>query len=107
MLRRSTLSLSSVEGKGSSSPRNGCFKCDGAHFQRDCNASKNAGKGKGNRGKSWSKSDSSTTGKGESKKTMENPSGSPKEPKVRSMFPKAQAKVNRQSGNEYGRVVCS
>ena len=28
-----------------------CFKCDGAHFQRDCNASKNAGKqssGKGN-----------------------------------------------------------
>ena len=48
-------SLSSVKGKRSSSPRVGCFKCDGAHFQRDCNASKNAGtqaSGKGNQGKS-------------------------------------------------------
>ena len=26
-----------AEGKGSSSPRDGCFKCCGAHFQRDCN----------------------------------------------------------------------
>ena len=55
-------SLSSVEGKGSSVSRVGCLKCDGAHFQRNCNASKNAGKqasGKGNQGKSWSKSGSS------------------------------------------------
>ena len=51
--------------KGSSVSRVGCFKCRGAHFQRDCYASKNAGKqasGKGNQGKSWSKSESSTTG---------------------------------------------
>ena len=34
-------SFSSVKGKGSSGPRDGCFKCGGAHFQRDCNASKN------------------------------------------------------------------
>ena len=36
--------LSSSKGKGSSSPRDGCFKCDGAHFQRDCNARKGNGK---------------------------------------------------------------
>ena len=87
-------SLSPVEGKGSSVPRVGCFKCDGSHFQRDCNASKNAGKqssGKGNQGKSWSKSESSIKGRGK-EKTMENPKGSPKEPKVRSTFPKAPAK---------------
>ena len=45
-----------------------CFKCDGAHFQRDCNASRASGKIKANNGK----------GK-----------GSPKEQKVRSKFPKA------------------
>ena len=52
-------SLPSGKGKGSSGPRDGCFKCGGAHFQRDCNASKNIGKqssGKGNQSKSWSKS---------------------------------------------------
>ena len=37
-------SLSSVEGKGLSDPRDGCCKCDGAHFQRDCNARKSTGK---------------------------------------------------------------
>ena len=36
--------LSSGKGKGSSSPRDGCFKCGGAHFQRDCNARKSTGK---------------------------------------------------------------
>ena len=36
-------SLSSGKGKGSSSPRDGCFKCGGAHSQRDCNACKNTG----------------------------------------------------------------
>ena len=87
-------SLLSVEGKGSSVSRVGCFKCDGAQFQRYCNASKNAGtqfSGKCKQGKSWSKSESSITGRGKVKKTMENPKGSPKEPKVRSKFPKAQA----------------
>ena len=51
-------SLSSGKGKGSSSPRDGCLKCGGAHFQRDCNARKCTGKqssGKGKRSKSWSK----------------------------------------------------
>ena len=37
-------SLSSGKGKGSSSPRDGFFKCGGAHFQRDCNARKSTGK---------------------------------------------------------------
>ena len=37
-------SLSSGKGKGSSSPRDGCFKCGGAHVQRDCNARKSTGK---------------------------------------------------------------
>ena len=58
---------SSGKGKGSSSPRDGCFKCGGAHFQRDCNGRKNTGKqssGKGKQSKSWSKSE----GKGKSKK---------------------------------------
>ena len=53
-------SLSSGKGKGSSSPRDGCFECGGAHFQRDCNARKSTGKqssGKGNQSKSWSESE--------------------------------------------------
>ena len=60
-------SLLSVEGNGSSVSRMGCFKCDGAQFQRDSNASTNAGtrlSGKGNQGKSWSESESSITGRG-------------------------------------------
>ena len=36
MLKRSTRSLSSGKGKRSSSPRDGCLKCGGAHFQREC-----------------------------------------------------------------------
>ena len=36
-------SLSSSRGKGSSSPRDGCFECGGAHFQRDCNARRGNG----------------------------------------------------------------
>ena len=50
--------------------RGGCFKCGGAHFQRDCNARKSIGKqssGKGKQSKSRSKSES----KGKSKKARE------------------------------------
>ena len=39
MLMRSVLSRLAKE-KGSSSPRDGCLKCGGAHFQRDCTARK-------------------------------------------------------------------
>ena len=59
-------SISSGKGKGSSSPRDGCVKCGGAHFQRDCDARKSTGKqssGKGKQSKSWSKSE----GKGKRK----------------------------------------
>ena len=59
-------SLSPGKGKGSSSPRAGCFKCGGAPFQRDCNARESTGKpssGKGKQSKSCSKSE----GKGKSK----------------------------------------
>ena len=68
-------SLSSGKGKGSSSPRDGCFKCGGAHFQRDCNARKNTSKqSSGKQSKSWSKSEPSHTqarvkSKGKSKGT--------------------------------------
>ena len=92
---RSTLSLSSVEGKASSSLRNGCFKCDRAHFQRDCNASKNAGtpsSGKGNQSKSWSKSESSISGKGKGKENMGKPTG-------KSEGTKGAIKVSKGSGN--------
>ena len=61
-------SLSST--KGSPSSGDGCFKCGGAHFQRDCNARKSTGKqsyGKGKQSKSWSKSEPSLSGKGKSK----------------------------------------
>ena len=66
-------SLSSGKGKVSSSPRDGCFKCRGANFQRDCHARKGNGtqsSGKGKQSKSWSKSESkghSTESNGESK----------------------------------------
>ena len=69
--------LSSVEGKGYSSLRNGCFKCGGAHFQRDCNARKSTDKqasGKGKQSKSWSKSE----GKGKSKEKKRKSKGKSK-----------------------------
>ena len=61
-------SLSSGKGKGSSSPRDVCFKCGAAHIQRDCNARKNTGKQSS--GKGWSKSEckgKSKRNKGKSK----------------------------------------
>ena len=70
-------SLSSGKGKGSSSPRDECFKCGGAHFQRDCNARKSTGKqssGKGKQSKSWSKSE----GEGKSTENKGKPKGKPK-----------------------------
>ena len=73
-----SLSLSSGKGKGSSGPRDGCFQCGGAHFQRDCNASKNAGP--------------RVKAKERVKRTMENQKGSPKDPKV----PKAHARVKHR-----------
>ena len=62
---RSDLSRQAKE-KGHQVRVMGVFKCGGAHFQRDCNTSKNTGKqlsGKGKQSKSWSKSE----GKGKSK----------------------------------------
>ena len=72
-------SLSSGKGNESSSPRDGCFKCGGAHFQRDCNARKNTGKQSS--GKAWFKSE----GKGKSEEIKGNPKESkvPKVPKAR------------------------
>ena len=76
-----SLSLSSGKGKGSSSPRDGCFKCGGAHFQRDCNARKSTGKqsyGRGKQSKSWSKSEPSFSGKGKSKEHKDKSKGKSK-----------------------------
>ena len=67
-------SLSSGKGKGSPSPHDGCFKCGGAHVQRDCNARKRTGKqssGKGKQSKSWSKSE----GEGKSKENKRKSEG--------------------------------
>ena len=72
-----SLSLSSGKGKESSSPRDGCFKCGGAHFQRDCNARKSTSKqssGEGKQSKSWSKSE----GKGKSKENKRKSTGKSK-----------------------------
>ena len=65
----------------------GVFKCDGAHFRRDCKASKNAGK------QSQAKAIKASHGprvraKERLKRTMENPKGSLKDPKMRCKFPK-------------------
>ena len=90
-----SLSLFGLRKRGSSSPHDGCFKCGGAHFQRDCNACKSTRKqssGKGKQSKSWSKSEV----KGKSKENKENPKESPKEPKVRSEVPKAHTRVKHR-----------
>ena len=66
-------SLSSGTGKWSSDLRDGCLKCGEAHFQRDCNASKNTGKqtsGKSNQSKPSSMSEPSISGKGKSKENQ-------------------------------------
>ena len=84
-------SRSSGKGKGTSSPRDGSFKCGGAPFQRDCYERKSTGKqssGKGNQSKSWYKSE----GKGKSKGNRENPKENPKEPKV----PKARTRAKHR-----------
>ena len=101
MLGRSTLSLSAGKGKGSSWPRDGCFECDAAHFQRDCNASKNTGMQSSGKGK--------VKATERVKRTRENPKGSPKDPKV----PKAHARVKRRklapqvlkTWNQWDRVI--
>ena len=88
-------SLSSVDGKGSSVSRVGCCKCDGAQFQRDCNASKNKGTqsyGKGKHSKSWSKSESSITGRGKGKENNG-------ESRVKSKGTEGATQVSKGSGN--------
>ena len=99
MLMWTTLSLSSGKGKGSSSPRDGCFECGGAHFQRDCNARKSTGKqssGKGKQSKSWFKSEPSFSGKGKSKENKRKSEGKSKGPKVRTEVPKACARAKHR-----------
>ena len=56
-MRSTLLRLAKEEGHR---VRDGCFKCGGAHCQRDCSARKSTGKqssGKGKQSKSWSKSE--------------------------------------------------
>ena len=43
--------LAREKKKGSSSPRDGCFKCSVAHFQRDCIVHVTRRKGNGKNGK--------------------------------------------------------
>ena len=81
--------------KGSSSPRDGCFKCGVAQVQRDCNARKGTGKqtsGKGNQSRSWSTSEPPISVKGKSKENQ----GDSKEPKLRINVPKAYTKAKHR-----------
>ena len=74
-------SFSSGKGKGSPSPRDGCFTCGGAHFQRDCNARKSTGNqssGKDKQSKSWSKSESNGKSKENNGKFKGNSKGKSK-----------------------------
>ena len=85
-------SLSSGKGKGSSSPRDGCFKCGGAHFQRDCNARKGTGK--------------QSYGKGtQAKVRVMNPQENPSQPIVRTKVPKAYTKAKHRK--QVSRVLVS
>ena len=59
--------LASGQVKGSSSPRDGCFKCGGAHLQRDCSVHASPRKSNGRKGKQ-SNSRSKSAGKGKSMK---------------------------------------
>ena len=75
-------SLLSGKGKGSSSPRDVCFKCGGAHFQRDCNARK------GKASNHLARANRASHGprlraKERVKKVIGNPDENPKVPKVR------------------------
>ena len=83
--------FSSAKGKGSSSPRDGCCKCGGARFQRDCNASKGAGNrvAKANRACHGPRVSPHSQAKARVKKANENPKENPKERKVRTKVPKA------------------
>ena len=77
---RSTLSHLTKE-KGSSFPRDGCFKCGGAHFQRDCNTRKGKGKqtlGRANRASHGPR----VSAKERMKRSRVNPKEHPNVPKV-------------------------
>ena len=93
MLERSTFSLSS-KGEWSSSPRDGCLKCGGAHFQRDCNASNRLAKAiKASHGPRVS---TQSQAKERVNRAMENPKGSPK---GKSKGTEGAIQVSRGSGN--------
>ena len=93
-------SLSSVKGKTSSGPRDGCFQVRWSTFSTRLQC-------KQERWQTivWHRQTEQVMVQGVSpqsqakekvKTTMENPKVSPKEPKVRSKIPKAQAKVKRR-----------
>ena len=81
-------SLSSGKGKGSSSPHDGCFRCGGAHFQRDCSARKSTGNQSSGKGKRASHGPR-VKAKARVNKTKEHPKENPKEPKACTKVPKA------------------
>ena len=92
-------SLSSAKGKGSSSPRDGCFECGGAHFQRDCNSRKGTGKqsyGKGKQSKSWTKSEPSFSDEGKSKENKGQSKGKSKGTKNANKVPKAYTRAKHR-----------
>ena len=94
-------SLTSSKEKGSSSPRNGCFKCGGAHFQRDCNARNVQASNrmaKANRASHGPRVSPHCQAQAQArvKKTRGNPKDNLKEPKVRTKVPKAYTRAEHR-----------
>ena len=86
-----------LKGKGSSSPRVGCLKCGGAHFQRDCSARKAQARNrmaKANRASNGPIVCPQTQAKVMEGRTRENPKDNPKkETKVRTKVPKVRTRA--------------
>ena len=94
ILERSTPCRQAKEKeKGSSGPRDGCFKCGGAHFQRDCICKQEHRQANvwamANRASHGPRVNLQSQAKERVQKTKKNPKDIPRDPKV----PKAHARV--------------
>ena len=82
-------SLSSGTGRWSSAPRDGCFKCGAAHFQRECNAPASNRLAKAITSSRGPRVRLQSEARERVKRTKENPKDCPKEPRVRTKNPRA------------------
>ena len=92
------ISVSSGKGKWSSNPRDGCFKCGAAHFQRDATQARTPASkrlAKAIRASHGPRVNLQSHAKGRVKRTRENPKDCPKEPRVRAKDPKGPRLMQR------------